>query len=75
MTLYETYRYLKYRHAHIQIQITLCYDERGHTLPDIKTPLVKDIEAEKLDIRYNKSVNHVLGNILLLAPITKYTVK
>ena len=44
-------------------------------MPDIKTILAKDIEAENLDIRYDMSVKRVLGNIPLLAPITKYTVK
>ena len=43
-------------------------------MPDIKTTLAKDIEAENLDIRYDQSVNRVLANIPLLAPITKYTV-
>ena len=44
-------------------------------MPDIKTILAKDIEAENLDIRYDMSVKRVLGNIPLLAPIAKYTVK
>ena len=44
-------------------------------MPDIKTILASDIEAENLDIRYDMSVKRVLGNIPLLAPITKYTVK
>ena len=44
-------------------------------MTEIKTTLAKDIEAENLDIRYDRSVNCVLGNIPLLAPITKYTVK
>ena len=44
-------------------------------MPDIKTILAKDIEAENLDIRYDMSVKRVLSNIPLLAPITKYTVK
>ena len=44
-------------------------------MPDIKTILAKDIEAENLDIRYDMSLKRVLGNIPLLAPITKYTVK
>ena len=41
----------------------------------IKTILARDIESENLDIRYDMSVKRVLGNIPLLAPITKYTVK
>ena len=41
----------------------------------IQTTLAKDIDIENLDIRYDKSVKRVLGNIPLLAPITKYTVK
>lgn len=44
-------------------------------MPYIKTTLAKDIEAENLDIRYDRSVICVLGNIPLLAPITKYTVR
>lgn len=44
-------------------------------MPDIKTILARDIETENLDIRYDMSVKRVLGNIPLLAPITKYTVK
>ena len=44
-------------------------------MPYIKTTLAKDIESENLDIRYDRSVTCVLGNIPLLAPITKYTVK
>ena len=39
-------------------------------MPDIKTTLARDIEAENLDIRYDRSVKRVLGNIPLLAPIT-----
>ena len=44
-------------------------------MPDIKTTLARDIEAENLDIRYDRSVKRVLANVPLLAPITKYTVK
>ena len=44
-------------------------------MPKIHTTLARDIEAENLDIRYDMSVKRVLGNIPLLAPITKYTVK
>ena len=44
-------------------------------MPTIQTTLARDIEAENLDIRYDMSVKRVLGNIPLLAPITKYTVK
>ena len=44
-------------------------------MPDIKTILARDIETENLDIRYDMSVKRVLGNIPLLAPITKYTAK
>ena len=44
-------------------------------MPDIKTILARDIETENLDIRYDMSVKRVLGNIPLLAPVTKYTVK
>ena len=44
-------------------------------MPYIKTILAKDIEAENLDIRYDKSVKRVLANTPLLAPITKYTVR
>ena len=44
-------------------------------MTDIKTILARDIETENLDIRYDMSVKRVLGNIPLLAPITKYTVK
>ena len=51
------------------------YNEGGSILPDIKTILARDIETENLDIRYDMSVKRVLGNIPLLAPITKYTVK
>ena len=39
-----------------------------------KTTLAKDIEAENLDIRYDKSVKCVLANIPVLAPIVKHTV-
>ena len=44
-------------------------------MPDIKTPLSRYIEAENLDIRYDRSVKRVLANVPLLAPITRYTVK
>ena len=44
-------------------------------MPYIKTILAKDIEAENLDIRYDRSVKRVLANTPLLAPITKYTVR
>ena len=67
--------YNQRRPANIQIHITLWYNKGGSTLPYIKTTLAKDIEAENLDIRYDRSVNCVLGNVPLLAPITKYTVK
>ena len=61
--------------CNIPIHSTLWYNKGGSSLTEIKTTLAKDIEAENLDIRYDRSVNCVLGNIPLLAPITKYTVK
>ena len=61
--------------AQIQIHTILWYNEGESILPDIKTILARDIETENLDIRYDMSVKRVLGNIPLLAPITKYTVK